>query len=61
MARRNTVPYSERVLEGDPYDKRMGPVQDAKGAVMVEDRVASSRSVNSEAFLFPTSFAQQRL
>ncbi|PTR07479.1 non-ribosomal peptide synthase protein (TIGR01720 family)/amino acid adenylation domain-containing protein [Nitrosospira sp. Nsp5] len=61
MARRNTVPYSTRALEADAYDKCTGSGNDAEGTVMIEDAVESSRSANSEAFLFPTSFAQQRL
>ena len=61
MARRNTVPYSKRALEGEAYDKRARPVHDAAGAVIIEDAVESPRSADSEAFLFPASFAQQRL
>ena len=61
MARRNTVPYSTRALEADAYDKRTGLVHDAEGTVAIEDAMETSRSADSEAFLFPTSFAQQRL
>ncbi|ARO86883.1 non-ribosomal peptide synthetase [Nitrosospira lacus] len=61
MARRNTVPYSTRAIDGEAYDTRTGLGHDAEGTVVIEDAMEPSRSADSEAFLFPTSFAQQRL